>query len=94
MPARTLLSPGATQAHQTARQEKPMKNHAIVLSVLAALAIVGCHKKPKHEKGPMESAGEEVDEAGRKAKQDTDEAVEEAGDKAQEAGDKIEDKTD
>jgi hypothetical protein len=50
---------------------------------LALLLAAGCKEKPKDPEGPMESAGEEVDEAGEKA-----------GDKIEEAGDKTEDAAD
>lgn len=50
---------------------------------LAMTMATGCKKKPVNNDGPMESAGEEIDEAGDKA-----------GDKIEEAGDKVEDATD
>ena len=50
---------------------------------LAMLMATGCKKKPEHNEGPMESAGEEADEAGDKI-----------GDKVEEAGDNVEDATD
>lgn len=49
----------------------------------AMLVLNGCKKKPAEPEGPMESAGEEVDEAAEKAG----DKVEEAGDKAEEAAD-------
>lgn len=53
---------------------------ALALSMVMA---TGCKKKAEHNEGPMESAGEEVDEAGDKAEE-----------KVEEAGDNIEDATD
>jgi hypothetical protein len=51
---------------------------------LAALVASGCNKKKAdNNEGPMESAGEEVNQA-----------VEETGDSLEEAGDNIEDSTD
>ena len=73
-----------------------MTNLRITTLLLASLlAVAGCKKKdPEHEQGPMESAGEEVDETADEVREDTSEATEEAGDSLEEAGDKIEDKTD
>ena len=50
---------------------------------LAMLMATGCKKKAEHNEGPMESAGEEADEAGDKVE----EKVEEAGDEIEDAAD-------
>lgn len=65
------------------------------LLLVASLCVAGCKKKaPEHEEGPMESAGEEIDETAQEAKEETKEAAEETGDALEEAGDKVEDKAD
>jgi hypothetical protein len=73
-----------------------MKHYRIALLALATLlVVVGCKKKePEHQEGPMESAGEEIDETGREIEQETEEAADEAGENIEEAGDAIEEKTD
>ena len=55
----------------------------VTVLTLALLMMGGCKKKAEHNEGPMESAGEEVDQAGEKA-----------GDQVEEAGDKVEDAAD
>lgn len=62
-----------------------MRRLSILFAVLSLslLFVSGCKDKPKDPEGPMESAGEEVDEAGEKAS----DKVEEAGDKMEDAAD-------
>jgi hypothetical protein len=55
----------------------------MALCVALLLGTTACKKKPAEPEGPMESAGEEVDQAGEKA-----------GDNIEEAGDKVEDAAD
>jgi hypothetical protein len=68
-----------------------MKKAWIVQMVIASSLLLGataCKKKAEHGEGPLESAGEEVDEAGKDASNATDEAVEDTGDKVEEATEK------
>jgi hypothetical protein len=63
------------------------------LLLSASLCVVGCNKKePDHAEGPMESAGEEMDEAGEKVKDESKEAVDKTGEKMEEAGENVQDK--
>lgn len=61
-----------------------MRRISITVLALAftVMAATGCKKKPANE-GPMESAGEEADQAGHEVK----ESVEEAGDEVEDATD-------
>jgi hypothetical protein len=68
-----------------------MKNAWIVQLVIASSLLLGaaaCKKKAEHGEGPLESAGEEVDKAGKDASDATEEAAEDTGDKIEEATDK------
>ena len=62
-----------------------MSKSSVALLALSftLLAAAGCKKEPENNEGPMESAGEEVDEA-----------TENAGDAVEEAGDNVEDAAD
>ena len=73
-----------------------MKNiSAMQLALAAALLVGACGKKePENGKGPMESAGEEVDKKAADVSEASEEAAEDVDEKTEEAGDKIEDKTD
>lgn len=63
--------------------------------VASCIALLGCKKKePAEPEGPMESAGEEVDETANEVEAETEEAVDDTGDAVEEAGDKVEDKAD
>jgi hypothetical protein len=65
------------------------------LLLSASLCVVGCKKKePDNAKGPMESAGEEMDQAGEKVKDESKDAVDKTGEKMEEAGEKMQDKAD
>lgn len=64
-----------------------MSKVTIVLSALVLMLAVGCKKKAENAEGPMESAGEEVDQAADNAGDKVEEGVEEAGDKVEDATD-------
>ncbi len=66
-----------------------MDKIAILATVLAVslLAFGACKKEPEHAEGPMESAGEEVDETAHDVGKATEEAGEDTGDKIEEATD-------
>jgi hypothetical protein len=60
---------------------------AVAVLAIALFSISGCKKKAENAEGPMESAGEEVDQAAETTENNTEEAVEEAGDNVEEATD-------
>lgn len=64
-----------------------MSKIAILLSALVLSLAVGCKKKAENAQGPMESAGEEVDQA-------ADKTGDKVGDTVEETGDKVENATD
>ena len=67
------------------------------LSMAAAitlLAMSGCKKNTESSQGPMESAGEEMDQAGERTEERTEEAGEEVEESVEETGDRIEESTD
>lgn len=68
-----------------------MKKAWIVQLVIASSLLLGaatCKKKPESGEGPMESAGQEVDDAAKDASHASEEAAEDTGDKVEEATDK------
>jgi hypothetical protein len=68
-----------------------MKKTWIVQLVIASSLLLGataCKKKAHNNEGPMESAGEEIDETAKDASDATEEAAEDTGDKVEEATDK------
>lgn len=62
------------------------------LALASTLLLAACGKKDKHE-GPMESAGEEVDNAAADVSEKTEEGAEDTGDAVEEAGDAVQDET-
>ena len=68
-----------------------MKKISMLQLILVAAMIVGasaCKKKPASSEGPMESAGESVDNAAKDTADKTEEAADDTGDKIEEATDK------
>jgi PBP1b-binding outer membrane lipoprotein LpoB len=66
----------------------------ISMAFAITLFSAGCKKNSETTEGPMESAGEEMDQAGETTEEKTEEAVEEVQEETEEAGDTIEDATD
>jgi len=67
-----------------------MNKISMMQLVFAASVLIGataCKKEPEHAEGPLEGAGEEVDDAAGDASDATEEAVEDTGDKVEEAAD-------
>jgi len=65
--------------------DKRMQNKLIMVIAVAFLALAACEKQ-----GPMEKAGEKIDDAVENVKDKTEDVVDDAADKVEEAGDKIE----
>lgn len=84
--------------------ELNMHKFATTMSLLAALGLAACggdQKTPEEPEGPMENAGEQVDEAAEdtgeaaeEAADEADEAVEDAADKTEDAADEAQEETD
>ncbi len=70
-----------------------MKIKFIAQCVLAStlLLFAACNKKTENAEGPMESAGEEIDETAQETGEGVEEAAEETGEAIEEAGDDVED---
>ncbi|MDB4977113.1 MAG: hypothetical protein JWN48_5454 [Myxococcaceae bacterium] len=67
-----------------------MKKISMLQLILVAAMLVGataCKKKAEHNEGPLESAGESVDDAAKDTADATEEAAEDTGDKVEEATD-------
>jgi hypothetical protein len=64
-----------------------------VAGVMMAVACGGSREPAEHPEGPMEAAGEDVDQAAEETRESLEEAGEETGDALEEAGDTIEDQT-
>lgn len=67
-----------------------MKKAWIVQLVIASSLLLGaaaCKKKPESGEGPLESAGEETEEAAKDVGDKTEEAAEDTGDKVEETVD-------
>lgn len=64
-----------------------MKIKIVTQCVLAStlLLLAACNKKTENAEGPMEAAGEEVDQTAQETGESMEEATEEAGDKAEDA---------
>jgi hypothetical protein len=58
------------------------------LALLSALGIASCEQE-----GPMEEAGERIDQAAEQTMDKAEKAAEQAGDKVEKAGDRAEDAT-
>ena len=81
-----------------------MQKLTVTVGLIMALGLAGCggdQKEPAEPEGPMENAGEEVDEAAEdtadaaeEAADETDEAVEDAADKTEDAADEMQQDTD
>jgi hypothetical protein len=69
------------------------KSSIMYLAVAACLLAVACKKEPEHAEGPMEAAGEEVDNTASDVKEGASEAAEDTGDAVEEAGDEASDAT-
>ena len=59
-----------------------MKSITLILSALAAAALIGCSKP---EEGPAEKAGKQIDQTMEDAKADTQDKMEQAGETMEEA---------
>lgn len=66
-----------------------MKNITLILSALAAAALIGCSKP---EEGPAEKAGKQIDESMQKAEAYAEEKKEELGEALEKTGEDMQKK--
>ena len=70
-----------------------MKHSVLFASLLAGLALVACGGNKEPADGPVENAGEKVDEAASDTKEGAEKAAEKTGEAVENAGDKVKDAT-
>lgn len=71
-----------------------MKRYPILLSsVLAGLSLVACGGNKEPADGPVEQAGEKVDDAAEDTKEGAEKATEKTGEALEDAGDKVKQET-
>lgn len=70
-----------------------MRNHVILASVLAGLSLLACGGNKEPADGPIEHAGEKVDDAAEATKEGAEKAAEKTGEAVEKAGDKVKDAT-
>ena len=66
-----------------------MKNSLLLASVLTSLSLVACGGSNEPADGPVEHAGEKVDDAAHETKEGAEKAAEKTGEAVEEAGDKV-----
>jgi len=66
-----------------------MKNSILLASVLASLSLVACGGSNEPADGPVEKAGESVDNAASDTAEGAEKAAEKTGEAVEEAGDKV-----
>jgi hypothetical protein len=66
-----------------------MKNSILLASVLASLSLVACGGNKEPADGPVEQAGESVDNAASETAEGAEKAAEKTGEAVEEAGDKV-----
>ena len=72
-----------------------MKTISMIQLAFATTLLLGaCGKKSENSEGPMESAGEEADEAAADVSEKSEETKEDADHAVEEAGDAVEEKAD
>ncbi len=70
-----------------------MRNTLLLASVLSGLSLLACGGSKEPADGPVEHAGEKVDEAAHDTKEGVEKATEKTGEAIENAGDKIKEKT-
>ncbi len=70
-----------------------MQKPILLASVLVGLSLVACGGNKEPADGPVERAGENVDEAADKTAEGAENAAEETGEALENAGDKVEAET-
>lgn len=70
-----------------------MKNSILLASVVASLSLVACGGSNEPADGPVEHAGEKVDEAAHETKEGAETAAEKTGEAVESAGDEVKEAT-
>jgi hypothetical protein len=70
-----------------------MRNRMFLASLLFALPLSACGGSKEPADGPMEKAGEKVDDAASDTKEGAEKATEKTGEAVENAGDKVKDAT-
>ncbi len=66
-----------------------MRNPLLLASVISGLSLLACGGSKEPADGPVEHAGEKVDEAAHDTKEGVEKATEKTGDAIGDAGDKV-----
>jgi hypothetical protein len=70
-----------------------MRNPILLASVLSGLSLLACGGSNEPADGPVERAGENVDNAASETKQGAENAAEATGEAVENAGDKVKEET-
>ena len=70
-----------------------MRNSILLASLLSGLSLVACGGNKEPADGPVEQAGESVDNAASETKQGAENAAEATGEAVENAGDKVKEET-
>jgi hypothetical protein len=70
-----------------------MKHSMLLASLLTGLSLAACGGNKEPAEGPMENAGEKVDEAASDTKDGAEKAAEKTGEAVEDAGDKVKETT-
>jgi hypothetical protein len=89
---KAAISRATALARQLLRRQA-MKQFVLISSLLTGLALAACGGNKEPADGPMEHAGEKVDEAAHDTKEGAEKATEKTGEAVENAGDKVKDAT-
>jgi hypothetical protein len=70
-----------------------MRQSMLLASLLTGLSLLACGGNKEPAEGPVENAGEKVDEAAADTKQGAEDAAEKTGEAVEDAGDKVKEET-
>lgn len=70
-----------------------MRNSILLASFVSALSLLACGGNKEPADGPVEKAGEKVDDAAEATKEGAEKAAEKTGEAVESAGDKVKDAT-
>ena len=70
-----------------------MRKPILLATILSALSLVACGGSKEPADGPVERAGEKVDDAAHETKEGAEKAAEKTGEAVEDAGDKVKEET-